>query len=68
MSDPDDDYLDGMCDLDFEVTVPTTDDLTPWVVLFADLLGPDQQPTVSREAIEARAAEWVDLFAQAGDR
>jgi hypothetical protein len=55
------DEWDGMCDLDFEMGPSTTDDLIPWVVLFADLLDTEQQPE-SREAVERRADEWRALF------
>lgn len=65
MSDPGD-FLDGMCDLDVEVEYPTTDALRPWVVLFADMIGPDQEPVVTLEALEARAAEWRALFSGGG--
>ena len=64
MSDPtpDDDLLDGMCDLDFELPVVTTDADAPYVVLFADVLGPDECPTCSPAVLEDHAAAWRDLF------
>jgi hypothetical protein len=57
----DDDFLDGLCDLDFIKGPDTTEDLLPWVVLFADLLTPAQLPE-SLAAVEARADEWRALF------
>ena len=57
----DDDFLDGLCDLDFDMGPDTTDFLTPWVVLFCDLIDYDHQPR-ERAAVEARAEEWRALF------
>lgn len=53
----DDDKLDGLCDLDFEMAPRTDDSEIDALVLFAavDFLDP--------AAVEARRAEWVDLFA-----
>lgn len=61
MSDPDDDFLDGMCDDDFEVPHPTTDEETPYVVLFCDDLDPDEH-VKDRERLEHEAREWYELF------
>ncbi len=52
----DDDLLDG-CDLDFTGT-PTSDDDLDSVVLFADV---SDDPA----AIDARRAEWQELFTDA---
>lgn len=57
----DDDFLDGLCDLDFEMGPDTTDELLPWVVLFADLLDTEQRPR-SLVDVERRAHEWRALF------
>lgn len=56
--DEDDDHLDGMCDLDFEMAPRTDDSEIPALVLFAatDFLDP--------AAVEARRAEWLALFPQ----
>jgi hypothetical protein len=56
----DDDFLDGICDLDADMGPPTPDDEVVWVVLFASVLGK------GRDAIEARAAEWRELFGGEG--
>lgn len=53
----DDDQLDGMCDLDFEMAPRTDDSEIDALVLFADT------DFLDPEAVEARRAEWVDLFA-----
>ena len=52
MTDPD--LLEGCLNLDFAED-PTTDDLLPWVVLFASVLGHPVR-------ILVRAAEWRLLF------
>jgi hypothetical protein len=49
-----DDDLTPCGELDFTVD-PTTDDLLPWVVLFASVLG-------NPPAIAKRAREWRELF------
>lgn len=64
MTDAADDLLDGMCDLDFEVLYPTTDEQAPYVVLFADMIGPEQTPTVGPSELAVRAGEWRALFAR----
>lgn len=46
--------LDG-CELDFTEDDPTPDDHLPFVALFADVLG-------DAEAVQARSAEWRELF------
>jgi hypothetical protein len=57
-----DDFLDGICDLDADMGGdPTPDDLVVWVVLFASVLGKGE------DAILARAEEWRTLFG-GGDR
>lgn len=53
----DDDFLEG-CDIDFSED-PTSDDDLDAVVLFADV---DPSDTA---AIEARKAEWQELFGAA---
>jgi hypothetical protein len=59
-SAPDDDYLDGTCDLDAEMLEPVPDEEAPWHVLFASVLHE------GREAIEAHAAKWRALFPRGG--
>lgn len=56
----DDDELDGMCDLDFEMAPRTDDSEVAALALFAgtDFLDP--------EAVEAKRAEWVALFGEGG--
>jgi len=56
----DDDLLDGMCDLDVEVTHPTADEDAPYVALFADLLDSEQHVT-DDGAVANRAREWAQL-------
>ena len=61
MSDPSDDYLDGMCDLDFDNGPEVTDDEVPFVVLFAsDLDGDERVRDVAQ--LERHAHEWRVLF------
>jgi len=60
-AEDDDDFLDGMCDLDFDNGPPVPDELTPWVVLFASLLDFDLRPR-DITAVERRAHEWRVLF------
>ena len=55
-----DDYLDGMCDADVEVTDPTSDEDAPYVALFADLLDSHGHPT-DDAAVANRAREWGQL-------
>lgn len=62
MSD-DDDFLDGMCDLDFDNGPEVTDDLTPWVVLFASHLDHNLEVR-DRTALEVKAAAWRVLFGE----
>ena len=57
----DDDTLDGLCDLDFDMGPDTTDELLPWVVLFGDLLDTEQRARNIR-AVLHRADEWRTLF------
>lgn len=59
----DDDFLDGCCDLDFDMGPEVTDDLTPWVVLFATCLDGDLQ-VADEQALARRAAEWIELFGE----
>ena len=56
-----DDYQDGMCDVDFDNGPETTDELTPWVVLFADQLDPELQVT-DDGALAAGADIWHELL------
>lgn len=60
-SDADDDYLDGICDLDAEMGPETTDEIAPYVVLFATFLDAEQQVT-DWPGVHVRAAEWRNLF------
>lgn len=57
----DDDFLDGCCDLDFDMGPETTDEEQPWVVLFATDLDYDDHVR-DRAALERHAAEWHALF------
>lgn len=52
---PEDEW-DGMCDLDFEMAPSTKDAQTDALVLFADVDFDDPA------AVEARVAEWSELF------
>ncbi len=61
-----DDFLDGMCDADFTVEAPTADEDAPYVALFADLIGPDGNPT-DDDAVANRAREWAQLEGGAPD-
>lgn len=55
------DFLDGCCDLDFDMGPPTSDEDAPYVVLFATVL--DSELRVRDvEALARRAAEWRALF------
>ena len=54
-ADDDDDMLDGMCDLDFEMAPRTDDADIDALVLFADTQFDDP------EAVEAKAAAWREL-------
>lgn len=58
-----DDFLDGMCDLDVEVLYPTSDEDAPMVALFADLIDAEGNP-VDEGAVANRAREWEELGAQ----
>lgn len=64
--DDDNDYRDGMCDLDFEVTYPTPDADVPWVVLFADNLDATEHVR-DLDAVRAEAKAWHQLFDQEMD-
>ena len=56
-----DDYLDGCCDLDFDMGPPVPDDEVVWVVLFATVLDGDLRVR-DRAALARRAREWHELF------
>lgn len=58
---PDDDELDGCCDLDFDNGPEVTDELAPYVVLFASDLDP-QLHERDHERLLRHAQEWHDLF------
>jgi len=55
----DDDFLDGCCDLDFDMAPTTTDEDAAALALFAATQFDDPA------AVEAKAAEWRELFAEA---
>ena len=55
------DFLDGCCDLDFDMGAPVTDAQLPYVVLFATLLDHDLRVT-DRAALKRKAREWRTLF------
>jgi hypothetical protein len=57
----DDDFLDGMCDLDFDNGTEVSDDDAPYVVLFASHLDYDLRVT-DRAALLAKAEAWRTLF------
>jgi hypothetical protein len=62
MSDPDDDdFLDGMCDLDFDNGPEVSDEDAPYVVLFARHLTPDLRVRNWAD-LERAAHEWHVLF------
>jgi hypothetical protein len=52
----DDDFLDGCCDVDFEMAPTTSDEDTAALVLFAATQFDDPA------AVEAKTAEWRALF------
>jgi hypothetical protein len=55
------DFLDGMCDLDFDNGPPVPDEHLPYVVLFASHL--DSELAVSdMPALLAKAEAWRTLF------
>lgn len=56
----DNDFLDGTCDIDAPMLDPVPDDEVPWHVLFASVMHS------GREAIEAHAAKWRELFPRGG--
>lgn len=59
----DDDFLDGCCGLDVDNGPEVTDDLTPWVVLFASHLDENLEVR-DRAALEVKAAAWRVLFGE----
>jgi hypothetical protein len=65
ITDDEDDALDGCCDLDFAMGRDVTDDMIPWVVLFATLLDDDLEPR-DLVAVERKAEEWRVLFQDQG--
>jgi len=57
----DDDFLDGMCDLDFDNGHEVTEDELPYVVLFATDLDADEHVR-DRATLERHAQQWHELF------
>lgn len=63
MPQDDNDRLDGLCDPEFDHGPEVTDDLTPWVVLFASCLDENLQ-VWDRDRLAVKAAEWRVLLGE----